>query len=249
MDIPDENRIAAGINPVVQLLKSGTPVDRLYVAKGKDSPQIRSLICLAKEKGIPVITTNSDKLDSICEGVQHQGIAAVCAAKEYSTVDEILAFAKEKNENPFIIILDEIKDPHNFGAIIRTADGCGAHGIIVAKRNSAPLSQVVSKTSAGAIESVRIARVSNIAATIDSLKNSGLWVFGTSDSAQFDYLTADFKVPCAVVIGDEGSGIGRLIKEKCDFLIKIPMYGSIGSLNASVAAGIILYEVVRQRRD
>ena len=240
-------RISVGINPVYEVLKSDTTVDRLYIANGKDSPQIKRLISLAKQKGIPVVFTHISNLDEMSEGARHQGVAALCAEKEYCDVDDILEYAAQKGEKPFIIILDSIKDPHNLGAIIRSADGCGAHGIIVPKRNSAPLTQIVSKTSAGALEQARIARVANLNSTVDELKEKGLWIFGAADASAQNYTDVDFNCPVAIVIGDEGFGIGKLLMSKCDFLIKIPMLGSVSSLNASVAAGVLMYEALRQR--
>ncbi len=240
-------RLAIGINPVGELLRSGNPVDRIYVSRGKSTPQITRLIDKAKKADIPVIFSDAVRLDKLCDGANHQGIIAICAEKEYCTIDDILDLAASRNEKPFIIILDELKDPHNFGAIIRSADGAGAHGIIVAKRGNAPLSETVSKTSAGALEYAKIARVPNLAAALEELKKKGLWIFGTSDRAQTTYTDTDFDIPCALIIGDEGFGIGRLLSEKCDFLVNIPMRGNVSSLNASVAAGVVMYEVLRQR--
>ncbi len=243
----NEKRISVGINPVHELLKSDTTVDRLYIANGKDSPQIKRLISMAKAKGIPIVFTHISNLDEMSSGARHQGVAALCAEKEYCEVEDILNYAHEKGEKPFVVILDSIKDPHNLGAIIRSADGCGAHGIIVPKRNSAPLTQIVAKTSAGALENARIARVSNLNSTVDMLKEKGLWIFGAADASAQNYTEADFNCPAALIIGDEGFGIGKLLMSKCDFLIKIPMLGSVSSLNASVAAGILMYEALRQR--
>lgn len=240
-------RLAIGINPVSELLRSGNPVDRLYICKNRSAPQIARLIDKAKKQNIPIVFSDTLRLDKLCDGANHQGVIALCAEKEYCDVDDILNYAAQRNEKPFIVILDELKDPHNFGAIIRSADGAGAHGVIVAKRGNAPLSETVSKTSAGALEYVRIARVSNLASTIDALKKKGVWIFGTSDKASITYTDADFNLPCAMIIGDEGFGIGRLLTEKCDFLINIPMCGHVSSLNASVAAGVVMYEVLRQR--
>lgn len=240
-------RLAIGINPVSELLRSGNPVDRLYVCKSRTAPQIARIIEKAKKQNIPIVFSDSLRLDKLCDGANHQGVIALCAEKEYCDVEDILEYAAQCNEKPFIVILDELKDPHNFGAIIRSADGAGAHGVIVAKRGNAPLSETVSKTSAGALEYARIARVSNLASTIDLLKKKGVWIFGTSDKATVTYTDADFDLPCAMIIGDEGFGIGRLLSEKCDFLINIPMRGHVSSLNASVAAGVVMYEVLRQR--
>lgn len=244
----NEKRICVGINPVIELLKTDTVIDRIYIANGKNSPQIKRIISEAKKKGVPVIFTHISSLDKMSDGASHQGVAALCAEKEYCEVEDILEYAKSKNEKPFIIILDEIKDPHNLGAIIRSADGCGAHGIIVPKRNSAPLTQVVAKTAAGALENARIARVSNLTATVEELKKDGVWVFGAADQGAQNYTECDFDCPMALIIGDEGFGIGRLLMSKCDFLIKIPMLGAVSSLNASVAAGVLMYEALRQRK-
>lgn len=247
MDENNEKRVSVGINPVTELLKTDTNIDRIYIAKDKENPQIGRIIAAAREKNIPIVFTHISNLDKMSDGARHQGVAALCAEKEYCEVEDILEYAREKNEKPFIIILDEIKDPHNLGAIIRSVDGCGAHGIIVPKRNSAPLTQIVAKTSAGALENAKIARVANLTATVENLKKQGIWVFGAADKGANIYTEEDYDCPMAIVIGDEGAGIGKLLMSKCDFLIKIPMLGSVNSLNASVAAGIIMYEARRQR--
>lgn len=247
MENLNRKRLAIGINPVGELLRSDNPVDRIYVSKNRSAPQIARLIDKAQKRDIPIIMSDNMRMDKLCDGANHQGIIAVCAEIAYCDVDDILALARSRTEKPFVIILDGLKDPHNFGAIIRSANGAGAHGIIVAKRGNAPLSETVSKTSAGALEYARIARVSNLASTIEELKEKGLWIFGTSDKATDTYTNVDFDTPCALIIGDEGFGIGRLLSEKCDFLINIPMKGQVSSLNASVAAGVVMYEVLRQR--
>lgn len=240
-------RHVVGVNPTTELLSSGCPVDRLYVEEHRSGPQIRRLTAIAKDRGIPVIHTTKAYLDRVSEGAVHQGVAAVAAEKEYCSVDDILQYAAQRGEPPFLLILSEIMDPHNLGAIIRSAEGCGAHGIIVPARRSAPLSSVVAKTSAGALEHMRIARVTNLAAAIDGLKKSGVWVYGAADGSAALYTDTDLRGPLALVIGNEGAGIGKLVREKCDGLVRIPMVGSVSSLNASVAAGVLLYEALRQR--
>ena len=246
-DINDsENDIIFGRNPVIEALKSGSPIDTIYIeGTGGSLNLIRSL---AKEKGILVKDTDSKKLSQLSGGASHQGVAAVGACGEYVQIEDILAVSAEKNTKPFIIICDEIQDPHNLGAIIRTAETSGADGIIIPKRRSAGLNATVFKTSAGAASYVPVARVSNLAPAIDKLKENGVWIYGTDMSGN-DYCDTDFSGGCAIVIGSEGFGISRLIKEKCDFMIKLPMLGKINSLNASVAAGIFMYEILRQRRS
>jgi len=205
------------------------------------------VIAEAKQHGIIVQQADKRKLDTMAPGLQHQGVIAQVAAYGYVEVEDILAAAKRRGEDPFILILDEIEDPHNLGSILRTADCTGVHGVIIPKRRSVGLTATVSKTSAGAVEYVPVARVTNLAQTIDKLKEQGVWVAGTDVSAADDVYRSNFKLPLALVIGNEGKGVGRLIKEKCDFLVKLPMHGRINSLNASVAAGVLMYEVVRQR--
>lgn len=226
-------------------MKSGKQIDTVYV--DSDSGGSIGLICkMAKERDIVVKQVSSQKLDSMSDGKSHQGVIASGACAEYSSVGEILAKAKEKDTDPFIIICDEIEDPHNLGAIIRTAEAAGVDGVIIPKRRSASLNQTVYKTSAGAASYVPVARVSNLAAAIDELKENGVWIYGTDASGE-DYTKVDTSGPCAIVIGSEGFGMGRLTKEKCDFLLKLPMFGQVNSLNASVAAGIFMYETVRRR--
>ncbi|MBR1592586.1 MAG: 23S rRNA (guanosine(2251)-2'-O)-methyltransferase RlmB [Ruminococcus sp.] len=240
-----ENDIIFGRNPVIEALKSDIPIDTVYIeGSGGSLNLIRSL---AKEKGIPVKDTDSKKLSRLSEGASHQGVAATAACGRYVQTEDILEISRQKNTKPFIIICDEIEDPHNLGAIIRTAETSGADGVIIPKRRSAGLNSTVFKTSAGAASYVPVARVPNLAAAIDKLKENGVWIYGTDISGS-DYYSTDFSGGCALVIGSEGFGMSRLIKEKCDFMIKLPMLGKINSLNASVAAGIFMYEVLRQRR-
>ena len=237
--------IILGRNPVIEALKADKLIDAVYI--NPNATGSISLICrLAKDKGIMIKRVNEQKLDKMADGASHQGVIAVGACAEYSSVEDILGNAKSRNEDPFIIICDEIEDPHNLGAIIRTAEAAGAHGVIIPKRRSASLNSTVFKTSAGAASYVPVARVSNLAATIDELKSEGVWIYGTDGSGE-DYTGTNLKGAIALVIGSEGYGMGRLIKEKCDGLLSLPMYGKVNSLNASVAAGIFMYEVVRQR--
>lgn len=238
--------IIAGRNPVSEALSSGRPIDSILVAKNNQAGSIVAILSKAKKKGITVKEVDNKKLDFMTGGATHQGIVALAAVKEYSSVEDILNLAKEREEAPFIIILDEIEDPHNLGAIIRTAECSGAHGVIIKKRHSAGLSYTVAKASAGAIEYVPVARVTNISATIDDLKEQGIWVYG-ADMNGTDYRKCDFSGGAALVIGNEGKGISRLVREKCDAIVSLPLKGKINSLNASVAAGIIMYKIASDR--
>lgn len=240
------NDVLVGRNCVREALKSGRTIDSIIIAKGNKNGSLGEIITLAKNKGIPVKEADSKKLDFLSKNGVHQGIIAMVACKEYVNIDDIFKTAEERSENPFIIILDEIEDPHNLGAIIRTAECTGVHGIIIPKRRSVGLSYAVGKSSAGAVEYVNVARVTNLSATIEELKQRGVWVLGADmdgiPSQQFD-----LKGSIAIVIGNEGKGIGRLIRSKCDGIVSLPMKGNINSLNASVAAGILMYDVCRQR--
>lgn len=241
-----DNNIIYGRNPVLEAIRSGREIDRLYLAHGTKSPLISEIIARCSAKGVLIKEINQQKLDYYCGGGNHQGVALVVAAHKYYTVDEILASAKTQNTPPFIIICDEIEDPHNLGAIIRTAETCGVHGIIIPKRRSASLNATVAKTSAGALEYVKVAKVTNIANTLDYLKSNGIWIFGADMNGE-DYRHVDFSGPVALVIGNEGKGIGTLTAKKCDKIVSLPMIGNINSLNASVAAGILMYEILRHR--
>lgn len=237
--------VICGRNPVIEALKSGAALDMIYMeGNGGSLSVIRRL---AKEKGIPIKDVKEDKLKKLSGGASHQGVAAVGACGEYVTVEDILEVSQKKGTPPFIIICDEIEDPHNLGAIIRTAETSGADGVIIPKRRSAGLNATVFKTSAGAASYVPVARVSNLAAAIDKLKENGVWIYGT-DADGSDYSETDLTGSCGLVVGSEGFGISRLIREKCDFMMRLPMLGKINSLNASVAAGIFMYEILRQRR-
>ena len=242
-----EQNIIVGRNPVMEAVRSGREIDRLLVAHGAAGGSVAAIIAKCSARGILIKEVSTQKLDYLCGHANHQGVAVMFAQHEYSTVEDILTCAKERNEAPFIIICDEIEDPHNLGAIIRTAEACGVHGIIIPKRRSASLNATVAKSASGALEYMRVARVTNISNEIESLKKQGVWVFGADMDGQ-DYTLTDYSGPCAIVIGNEGKGIGRLVREKCDGIISLPMNGKINSLNASVAAGVLMYEVVRSRK-
>ncbi len=235
-----------GRNPVSEAIRSSRSIDKILVARGHRNGAIVGILAKADKKGIPIKEVDIKKLDFLCAGENHQGIAAFAAVKEYSSVEDILESAQQKGEKPFVIVLDEIEDPHNLGAIIRTAECVGAHGVIIPKRRSAALSYAVGKASAGAVEYVPVARVTNIASTLDKLKKLGLWVYG-ADMNGTAYSKCNFEGAVALVIGNEGRGIGRLVREKCDEIVSLPMKGKINSLNASVAAGVLMYAVSSSR--
>ncbi len=236
-----------GRNPVQEAIKAGREIDKILVKKGQIEGSLLPIIKKAKDAKIPVVETERQKLDKIAEGENHQGIIAYVAQHEYTDVKTMLEMAREKGHAPFIIILDKITDPHNLGSIIRTANCAGADGVIIPKRGGVGLSETVYKTSAGAVEYLPVAKVTNISQTIEELKKEGLWVAGADFGGESMYKT-DLKGAIALVIGSEGEGISRLVKEKCDFLVEIPMSGDVNSLNASVAAAVLMYEVVRQRQ-
>jgi 23S rRNA (guanosine2251-2'-O)-methyltransferase len=238
--------VIVGRNPVSEALRSSRAIDRILISKGNKTGAVVGIIAKAKEKQIPVKEVDSRKLDFLAGGENHQGIIACAAVREYSSVDDIFALAEERGEKPFIIVLDEVEDPHNLGAVIRTAECTGAHGVIIPKRRNASLTWAVGKASAGAVEYVPVARVGNLASTIEDLKKRGVWVY-CADMDGSPWCQVDFSGAVALVVGSEGSGVGRLIKEKSDFVLSLPMRGKITSLNASVASSIMMYEVARQR--
>ncbi|OBZ15227.1 MULTISPECIES: 23S rRNA (guanosine(2251)-2'-O)-methyltransferase RlmB [Bacillales] len=244
-----QDEMIAGKHPVLEALRSGREINKIWIADGAQKTLTQPIVAEAKKFGIVVQFVDKRKLDSLTPGVTHQGVVAQAAAFAYVEVEEILERAKQRDEVPFILLLDEIEDPHNLGSILRTAECTGVHGVIIPKRRSAGLTATVLKTSAGAAEHVPVARVTNLAQTIDKLKEAGVWVAGTDLSASQDVYKMKFDMPLVIVIGNESKGMGRLIKEKCDFLVKLPMLGQLNSLNASVAAGVLMYEVVRQRRS
>ena len=242
----NKSDVIAGRNPVSEAIRNGRAIDKILIAKGEKNGAVVGILAKAREKQILVKEVDRTKLDFVCGNETHQGIVAFAAVREYSTVEDILSYAEEKGEAPFIMILDEVEDPHNLGAIIRTAECAGVHGVIIPKRRSAGLSYTVGKASAGAVEYMRVARVTNIAVLIDELKEKGVWVYG-ADMNGTDYSKCDFSGACAIVIGNEGKGISRLVREKCDVIVSLPMKGKINSLNASVAAGILMYSAMKNR--
>lgn len=239
--------IIEGRNAVTEALRAGTPIDKIYVARGDTDRTLSQIVALAKSAGIVVSDADHRKLDAMSRTHAHQGVIAVAAVREYASVEDIFAAAAEKGEKPLIVVCDELSDPHNLGAVIRTAECAGAHGVIIPKRRSAGLTSVVAKTSAGAVSYMPVARVSNIPALLKDLQKQGVWVFGTAADGNTNLYDADLKGSAAIVIGSEGDGMSRLVAEGCDFLVSIPMKGRISSLNASAAAAILLYEAVRQR--
>ena len=241
----DEN-VVIGRNAVRELLADGRDVDKIYITSGDREGSINLLLGIAGERGIPIFECDKAKLDSIARGGRHQGIIAIAAEHNYATVDEILAYAESRGEPPFVVICDGIEDPHNLGAIIRSAECAGAHGVIIPKRRAVGLTSTVAKSSAGALMHQRIAKVTNLATTVDELKERGLWIYGADMDGEAYYRT-DMKGAVALVLGSEGFGISRLVKEKCDFIVSIPLYGRVNSLNVSCAAAVILTEIARQR--
>ncbi|MGM1049693.1 23S rRNA (guanosine2251-2'-O)-methyltransferase [Paenibacillus uliginis N3/975] len=244
-----EEEIIAGKHSVTEALRSGRTINKIWIAENAQKHLTMPIIAEARKLGIVIQNVDKRKLDQMVPGVQHQGVVAQTAPYAYVEVDDLLKIAEDKGQAPFLLILDEIEDPHNLGSILRTADCTGAHGVILPKRRSAQITATVSKTSAGAVEYVPVARVTNLAQTIEQLKEMGVWVVGTVvDAVEEIYDTEVFNGPVAIVIGNESKGMGRLIREKCDVLVKLPMAGQINSLNASVAAGVVMYEVLRRRR-
>lgn len=234
-----------GRNPVTEALKSGRTIEKLMVAKGSEKG-LAKMIAMAKDRGVPIYYNDKSRMDKISDGGAHQGVAAYVSSYEYCELEDIMAAAEKKGEDPFIVILDGIEDPHNLGAIIRSADGAGAHGIIIPKRRAVGVTGVVAKASAGAIEYVPVTRVSNVAQTIEKLKKDGFWIAAV-DMSDTPYYKSNLKGKIAIVIGNEGEGISKLVKENCDFTVSMPMMGNVQSLNASNAAAIVMYEVRRQR--
>ncbi len=238
-----------GRNAVLELLESDRDINKIFISDGEKHGSINKIIALAKEKKVIINEVSRSKLNQMAQTENNQGVIAIVPPYNYCEVDDILEVAKSKNEKPFILILDGIEDPHNLGSIIRTAETAGVHGIIIPKRRAATVNSTVSKVSAGAVEYMKIARVNNITDTINYLKENDVWVCGTDMNTDKYYYEEDFTCGIAIVIGSEGFGMSRLVKENCDFLVKIPMKGKITSLNASVSAGIVMYEVVKQRKN
>ncbi len=242
-----QNELVEGRNAVMEALKAGRAIDKLYISKGEVDKTLGHIASTARGKGVVVVECDRRKLDFMSQTHAHQGVIALCAVRDYCTVEDLFAVAEERGEAPFIIVCDEISDGHNLGAIIRTAECVGAHGVIIPKRRSAGLTAVVDKASAGAAEHMAIARVPNIPAALKELKDRGLWVYGTAADGQSDLWHTDFSGPIALVIGSEGDGMGRLVRENCDYIVSLPMKGKVSSLNASAAAAITMYEILRQR--
>ena len=247
-DNEEESLVIYGRNAVLEAFRSGKTIDRLYVQEGVADGTLQSILRTAKKTDAVINFVNKDRLNKYAEGDKHQGVVAMAAAYNYAEVEDILNAAKEKGEPPFIIVLDDIEDPHNLGAIIRTANQAGAHGVIIPKRHAVGLTATVARTSAGAINYTPVAKVTNISRTIEELKEKGIWFACADMSGELMY-NCNLTGAIGLVIGSEGSGVSRLVKEKCDFVVKIPMFGQIDSLNASVAAGVLSYEIVRQRMN
>ena len=243
-----ENGAVVGRNAVRELLKSERGIEKIYVKKGgSHEGSITVLVAEAIERGIPIVETEAQKLDFLAEGANHQGIVAIASMKEYSTIDDMIDLANERGEKPLIVIADSIEDPHNLGALIRCAECAGAHGIVIPKRRAVGITPTVYKSSAGAIEHMLIAKVSNIATTIEQLKKKGLWIY-TCEAGGTDYYETDFNCACAVVLGSEGNGVSKIVKDNSDYIISIPMFGKVNSLNVSTAASVILCHVARKQR-
>ncbi len=246
---PEENinELIEGRNAVIEALRAGRAIDKIYIAKGEVDQTLGHIASKARAQGVVVVETDRRKLDMMSKTHAHQGVVALCAVKDYCTVEDLLQLAEEKGEPPFLVMCDEISDPHNLGAIIRTAECVGAHGVIIPKRRSAGLTAVVDKASAGAAEHLPIARVPNLSAAIETLKKAGVWVYGAAAEGASPMWKTDLTGSICIVIGSEGDGISRLVREHCDVLVSIPMKGEISSLNASAAAAVLLYEALRQR--
>ena len=239
--------VIEGRNAVIEALRAGINIDKVYIARGETDAALGHIASTARSKGVVVVEADRRKLDFMSRTHAHQGVIAMAAVREYASVDDILNAAKEKGEPPLVVVCDELSDPHNLGAVIRTAECAGAHGVIIPKRRSAGLTAIVAKTSAGAVAHLPVARVANITGLLKELKDEGLWIFGSAADGTTPLYQADLKGPAAIVIGSEGDGMGRLVREQCDFTVSIPMKGKLNSLNASASAAILLYEAVRQR--
>ena len=239
-----KNEMIEGRNAVLEALRAGRALDKVYIARGETDKALAHIAGLARERGVSVSDCDRRKLDAMSVTKAHQGVIAVCAVREYASLDDILALAESRGEAPFVVVCDEISDPHNLGAIIRSAECVGAHGVVIPRRRSAGLTAVVGKTSAGAAEHLPVARVANISAALQELKDRGLWVYGAAAEGSSPMWETDLTGPLALVIGSEGEGLGRLVR---DFLVSIPLRGKVGSLNASTAAAVLMYEVLRQK--
>jgi 23S rRNA (guanosine2251-2'-O)-methyltransferase len=246
VSLPED--VVVGRNAVTEALKSGRAVNRLLVAEGDGQGSIREIVRLARESGAIVETVARSKIEAAARGFRHQGVLAYTSPVDYMPLDELLEAARAKSDAPFLLLLDELEDPHNLGAILRTADAVGVDGVLIPRRRSCPLSATVAKTSAGAVEYVPVARIGNIAQTIKALKDEGFWIIGADMDGTTDYFDADLTGATVLVVGSEGRGISRIVRDNCDILVKIPMLGKINSLNVSVAGAVLMYESLRQRR-
>lgn len=241
--------VIEGRNAVIEALRAGTAIDKIYLAKGETDATLGHIAATARSKGVVVVDADRRKLDAMSRTHVHQGVIAMAAVREYASVEDIFARAEASGEPPLLVICDEISDPHNLGAVIRTAECAGAHGVVIPKRRSAGLTAVVGKASAGAVSYLPVARVPNLTALLKDLKKQGVWIFGAAMQGSTELYDADLKGATAIVIGSEGGGMSRLVEETCDFTVSIPMKGKINSLNASAAAAVLIYEAVRQRRQ
>ena len=248
-DEEENTGIIEGRNAVIEALRAGRAIDKIYLARGETDSTLGHIASKGRSAGAVVVEADRRKLDQMSRTKAHQGVIAIASATEYSTIPQILASAKERQEDPFIILCDEISDPHNLGAIIRTAEAAGAHGVIIPKRRSAGITPVVEKTSAGAVFHLPVARVSNLVSAIKELKEAGLWIYGSAADGTSPLWSTAFSGPTALVIGSEGNGMSRLVREACDYIVSIPMAGKVGSLNASVSAALLIYETMRQRQE
>ncbi len=244
---PEPTEQVEGRNPVMEALRADRPLNKLLVARGASEGSIRAILAIAREKGILVQEVDRARLDTLAEGRVHQGVIALAAPRRYSEPEDILALARQRGEDPFVLILDGLEDPHNVGSLLRTAECAGAHGAILPERRAAPITPAVVKASAGAAEHLPVARVTNLVQTLEWLKQQGLWIAGADAAGPQFYTEASLTGPLALVIGGEGKGMGRLVREHCDLLVRLPLRGRITSLNASVAGGVLMYEVLRQR--
>lgn len=242
-----ESEMLGGKNPIVEALRSGRELNKIWIAEGLNKKSIGEILSLAREAKVIVQSVPKQKLDGMLD-MNHQGIVASIAAYDYAELEDLFAIAEKREEDPFFLILDELEDPHNLGSILRTADASGAHGVIIPRRRSVGLTAVVAKASTGAIEHIPVVRVNNLSQTVEELKKRNVWIAGTDATGSADYRTMDATLPLAVIIGSEGKGMSRILKEKCDFLYHLPMLGQITSLNASVAASLLMYEVLRKRQ-
>lgn len=242
----EDESVIVGRNPVMELLKSGREIEKLYIQKGEREGSITKIFAEAKKRGIVISEVDKKRLDELSFGNAHQGVAAIASSVEYKTIEQIVEIAREKGEKPLIVVCDGVEDPHNLGAIIRCADGAGAHGIVISKRHCPVIGQTVFKSSAGAASYVPIAKVANIASAVEELKELGVWTFA-AEADGVHYKNADFDGACAIVLGSEGDGVSRLVREKCDFTVSIPMRGHVNSLNVSTAAAVLLFEAAQKQ--